>query len=158
MTRRTFYEWSVFVLGAIIQAALALPALAYLLIPGRKKTGDAWTDAGSVAALPTDQPVELTVQRERQDAWKSSMEELTVWAVKKGDSEVVAYSSQCTHLGCAYHWAAQEQHFVCPCHESVFDKDGAVISGVAPRPLDRFQTRVEGDRLWLGPLGPEGKA
>ena len=26
------------------------------------------------------------------------------------------------------------------------------------RPLDRFQTRVEGGRLWLGPVGPDEKA
>lgn len=155
MTRRKFYEWSVFVLGGIVQAALALPALVYLLIPGRKKTTSGWTDAGSVAALPADQPIELAVQRERQDAWKSSVEEMTVWAVKTSDSEVVVYSPQCTHLGCGYHWASEEQQFVCPCHDTIFGKDGAVISGVAPRPLDRYQTKIEGDRLWLGPLGSD---
>ncbi len=157
MTRRNFYEWSVFVLGGIVQAALALPALAYLLVPSRKKTSGGWTDAGSIAALPADQPIQLDVQRERQDAWKSTVEKLTVWAVKKNESEVVVYSPQCTHLGCGYHWVAQEQHFVCPCHDTVFGIDGAVISGVAPRPLDRFQTKIEGDRLWMGPLGPEGE-
>jgi menaquinol-cytochrome c reductase iron-sulfur subunit len=157
MTRRKFYEWSVFVLGGIVQAALALPALAYLLVPGRKKADNGWTDAGSVAALPEDEPIELAVQRERQDAWKSSVEKSTVWAVKKSDSEVVVYSPQCTHLGCGYHWAAEGQHFECPCHGTVFSKDGDVVSGVAPRPLDRFQTRIEGDRLWLGPLVPGEK-
>lgn len=157
MTRRNFYEWSVFVLGGIVQAALALPALAYLLIPSRKKTDSGWTDAGSIAELPADQPIELAVQRERQDAWKSSIEKMTVWAVKKDDSEVVVYSAKCTHLGCGYRWAAREEHFVCPCHDSAFSKDGDVVSGPAPRPLDRFQTRIEGDRLWLGPLVPGEK-
>jgi len=157
MTRRKFHEWSVFLLGGIVQAALALPALAYLLIPGRKRTNGGWTDAGGIAEIPADRPVELAVQRERQDVWKSSVEKMTVWAVKKDDSEVVVYSAQCTHLGCGYHWDDQEEHFVCPCHESVFSKDGAVISGPAPRPLDRFQTRIEGNRLWLGPLDPGGE-
>ena len=159
MTRRSFHEWSVFLLGGIAQAALALPALAYLLLPGGKKSSDeeAWTDAGSVAALPTEKPIELAVQRERQDAWKFSVEKINVWAVKKSESEVVVYSPRCTHLGCGYHWESDEQHFVCPCHASVFSKDGDVVSGVAPRPLDRFETRIEGDRLWLGQLSPGGK-
>lgn len=157
ISRRNFYEWAVLVLGGIVQAALALPALAYLLIPSRKKTGGGWTDAGSIAALPAGQPMELTVQRQRQDAWKTSVERLSVWALKKSSSEVVVYSAQCTHLGCGYHWAAGEQHFECPCHGTIFSKDGDVVSGVAPRPLDRFQTRIEGDRLWLGPLGPGEK-
>ena len=157
ITRRNFYEWSVFVLGGIIQAALALPALAYLLIPRRTNTDAGWTDAGSVDALPVDRPVALSILRERQDAWKSSVEEMTVWAVKKDDSEVVVYSSTCTHLGCGVGWDEEEQHFACPCHQSIFGKDGAVTGGVAPRPLDRFQTRIEGDRLWLGPLSPDEK-
>ena len=155
MTRRKFQEWAVLLLGGIAQAALAVPALVYLLVPGRKKTSGGWTDAGSIAALPTGRPTELAIQRERQDSWKSSLETTTVWALKKNDSEVVVYSPQCTHLGCGYHWEEGQQHFLCPCHESVFSKDGAVVSGVAPRPLDRFATKIEGDRLWLGPLGQQ---
>ena len=155
MTRRKFQEWSVLCLGGIAQAALALPALAYLLVPGRKKASEEWTDAGSIAALPTDRPTKVPVQRKQQDSWKSSVETTSVWALKKNDAEIVVYSPRCTHLGCGYHWEEGEQHFLCPCHESVFSKDGDVVSGVAPRPLDRFETRIEGDRLWLGPLGSQ---
>ena len=157
MTRRSFQEWSVLVLGGIVQAALALPSLAYLLIPGRTKAAVGWTDAGSVASLPVDQPTQLSVQVERRDAWKSSVEQMTVWAVRKSDSDVVVYSPHCTHLGCGYRWEAEEQHFVCPCHDTIFSKDGAVVTGVAPRPLDRYETKIEGDRLWLGPLGSHEK-
>jgi quinol---cytochrome c reductase iron-sulfur subunit, bacillus type len=157
MTRRSFYEWSVFALGGVIQAALALPALAYLLIPGKKKGGSEWADAGSLSALPADRPTEIAFQRERQDAWKTSVEKTTAWAVKANGSEVVVFAPQCTHLGCGYHWVEADQHFLCPCHDSVFNKDGSVISGVAPRPLDRFETKIEGDRLWLGPISPAEK-
>lgn len=156
MTRRSFYERSMIVLGLVINAGLALPAMAYLLLPG-KRQADEWTDAGSIAALPEDQPSELTIQRERQDSWKKSVEKMTVWAVKKSDSEVVVYSPHCTHLGCGYRWVQNDQHFLCPCHDTAFSKDGDVLSGPAPRPLDRFQTKVEGDRLWLGPVGGDKK-
>lgn len=158
MNRRSFYQRAVIGLGALINAAIALPALAYLFLPGKQKAAAGWTDAGSVRALPTDEPSELTIQRERQDSWKTSVEKLTVWAVKKSDAEVVVYSPACTHLGCGYHWVDDDQHFICPCHDSAFGKDGSVLYGPAPRPLDRFQTRVEGGRLWLGPVGPDEKA
>jgi menaquinol-cytochrome c reductase iron-sulfur subunit len=41
---------------------------------------------------------------------------------------------------------------LCPCHSSVFSVDGAVISGPAPRPLDRYETKVENGKLLLGAL------
>jgi Rieske Fe-S protein len=55
-------------------------------------------------------------------------------------------------LGCAYHWDAQNKDFLCPCHTSIFSIDGKVVSGPAPRPLDRFDTKTEGTRLLIGEL------
>ena len=81
----------------------------------------------------------------------SSAEE-HAWVVKLPDNNVVAYAPQCTHLGCAYHWDQRRTHFVCPCHNSVFSLDGKVQEGPAPRPLDRYQTKVEGTKLLLGPV------
>jgi len=72
--------------------------------------------------------------------------------VKKPKQAVVAFAPQCTHLGCGYHWDEQKQYFVCPCHSSTFSIDGEVLSGPAPRPLDRYEVRVQGEKLWLGPV------
>ena len=66
------------------------------------------------------------------------------------DEEVVAFMPSCTHLGCGYHWDKSKDGFVCPCHDSLFAIDGSVVAGPAPRPLDRYQVRVEGKLLWLG--------
>ncbi len=44
----------------------------------------------------------------------------------------------CTHLGCLYNWSDQEVKFICPCHGSQFEVDGAFIQGPAPRDLDVF--------------------
>ncbi len=152
MTRRGFYESSIFALAAAINIAMAVPSLAYLLLSKKAKSATGWTDASSLSALPTGTPTRVRIHRERQDAWKKSVEELTVWAVKKSDSDVVVYSPQCTHLGCGYRWVEEDKEFFCPCHDSGFGIDGQVLRGPAPRPLDRFQTRIEGDRLWLGTI------
>ncbi len=78
----------------------------------------------------------------------------TAWVVKGPYNEVVAFSPQCTHLGCAYHWDGPSHTFVCPCHNSVFAIDGKVLGGPAPRPLDRFITKIQGGRLDIGPPEP----
>lgn len=34
-------------------------------------------------------------------------------------------------------------------HDGIFDKQGNVVSGPPPRPLDRYETRVENDQLLI---------
>jgi len=157
MTRRSLYERTILLLGGLLNAALALPAVAYLLGPAGKEEDAGWTEAGDVSALPEGRPVELTVHRERRDAWKKSVEKRNVWAVKQGEGGVTVFVPQCTHLGCGYRWIAERELFLCPCHDSTFSIDGEVMSGPAPRPLDRFETRIEGGRIWIGaPRQSEG--
>ena len=55
----------------------------------------------------------------------------------------VAISAVCTHLGCIVNPSARG--FVCPCHGSVFDPDGRVLGGPAPRPLPWFEISVAPD-------------
>ena len=72
--------------------------------------------------------------------------------VKTQQGAVTAFGPQCTHLGCAYHWDAGNHEFICPCHSSVFSIEGEVQSGPAPRPLDRYEAKVEKGKLMLGRL------
>jgi menaquinol-cytochrome c reductase iron-sulfur subunit len=133
-------------------AALGLPALAYLLLPPKVRKDEEWVQAGDVSNLAVNSPVELTFRRTRTDGWKVTSEKSTAWAVKQPDGSVLAFGPQCTHLGCAYHWEDGKNDFLCPCHTSVFGIDGKVISGPAPRPLDRFETKIDGNKLMLGRL------
>lgn len=54
------------------------------------------------------------------------------------DEGVLALHKVCPHLDCLVGWDEQSGNFVCPCHGSQFAADGAVLSGPADRPLDRF--------------------
>jgi menaquinol-cytochrome c reductase iron-sulfur subunit len=133
-------------------AALGLPAIAYLFLPPKAKQENNWVEIGDITKLPANDPVELTFRRTRVDGWKITSEKSTTWVVKHSDNQVVAFGPACTHLGCAYHWEEGKNEFLCPCHASLFAVDGKVVSGPAPRPLDRFETRIEGTRLLVGPL------
>ena len=61
---------------------------------------------------------------------------------------------KCPHLGCTVQWHPEEPtedtlapmgRFHCPCHGSIYDRHGQIISGPAPRPMDLFKlTEVNG--------------
>lgn len=55
----------------------------------------------------------------------------------------LALSRRCTHLGCTLPWVEKEKKFVCPCHSSIFDIQGAVVQSPAPRAMDLLSLRIE---------------
>jgi menaquinol-cytochrome c reductase iron-sulfur subunit len=151
-TRRGFFEAAIHGMMGLITLLLAVPAAIYLLTPAKAKKREAWTEAGDITKLAPNSPVELVFRRRRFDGWREIVEKGTAWVVKRDDNRVVAFGSSCTHLGCAYHWDAANKDFLCPCHTSIFSIDGNVVSGPAPRPLDRYDTKIEGNRLLIGEL------
>lgn len=58
------------------------------------------------------------------------------------DEGLIALYWKCTHLGCTVPWKAAEDRFHCPCHGSVFLRNGVKESGPAPKPLDLFELEV----------------
>ena len=59
------------------------------------------------------------------------------------DGGFLAMSRKCTHLGCTVPWSSKETKFICPCHASVYDIRGEVVSAPAPRPLDLHPVFIE---------------
>jgi len=151
-SRRNFYVVAIYGMFGAISAALGLPALIYLLFPPKVKKTQEWIEVGDISHMAPNSPVELTYRRTRTDGWKVISEKSTAWVVKSADNKITAFGPQCTHLGCAYHWDDAKDQFLCPCHTSLFAIDGKVTVGPAPRPLDRYQTKVEGNKLLLGKL------
>ncbi len=63
------------------------------------------------------------------------------------DGSMLALWHRCTHLGCTVPWNEAEGQFHCPCHSSIFNTKGEVISGPAPRPLDLFPIEIVDGRV-----------
>lgn len=152
VTRRKFYVGLIYGLWSLMAAALSVPAAIYLLFPPRLRKAPQWVEAGDISKLAPRDPLEMVFRQNQVDGWKIQSVKTTAWVVKLSNSELVAFGPQCTHLGCAYHWDEDRGHFVCPCHSSVFGMNGAVVGGPAPRPLDRYETKVVNGKLLLGPL------
>jgi menaquinol-cytochrome c reductase iron-sulfur subunit len=148
--RRAFVAGMSALLGSIIAAIIGLPALGYLLSPAIRKSattlGD-WIPLGPVEDLPIDQPTLFTFSRTEQIGWERTANSYGVYVVKKNDGSLQAFSNICTHLSCRVSWKEEEQQFVCPCHNGRFGKDGSIISGPQPRPLDAFEYKIEDGTL-----------
>ncbi len=63
------------------------------------------------------------------------------------DGGMLALWHRCTHLGCTVPWRDDEGLFNCPCHSSIFNTEGEVLSGPAPRPLDLFPIEIVGNQV-----------
>lgn len=149
--RRDLIKGAICAIPFVIGGTLTASAGTYLL--GRPKTEtDDWADAGVLADVQGGTPREVRFERAVVDGWKIRNEEASAWVIIDEHRQVTAFSPLCTHLGCAYRWEAEKKLFACPCHGSAFSVQGDVIAGPASRPLDRYSTKIEGDRLWLGPL------
>jgi menaquinol-cytochrome c reductase iron-sulfur subunit len=153
-TRRAFYIGFINGAMSLIGLALAVPAAIYLLFPPKMRKEAEWVDTADLSTIPPSTPTEIAFQRTRVDGWKVTTVKSTAWVVKKPNNDVVAFAPQCTHLGCAYHWDDRSHTFVCPCHNSVFSMDGQVLGGPAPRPLDRYMTKIDAGKLEIGPVEP----
>ncbi|HDY89067.1 MAG TPA: Rieske (2Fe-2S) protein [bacterium] len=57
---------------------------------------------------------------------------------RENEGYFYAISSICTHLGCIVRWIPEENKLRCPCHGSQFNKQGDVIGGPAPKPLQHI--------------------
>lgn len=62
------------------------------------------------------------------------------FVLARDEQGLYAMSALCTHLGCTVN--VDGDRLPCPCHGSVFDRNGEVVEGPARRPLDHFQVTI----------------
>ena len=133
-----------------VAAALAVPTVGFLLGPLFRRREAYGVRIGTLDALPVGSPQRVEFVVRRRDGWVAASGRRTAWVVRSRDG-VRVFDPRCTHLGCAYHWHAQSNQFLCPCHDGVYDIEGRVVSGPPPRPLDTYPVRVEGGVLYVTP-------
>ncbi len=72
-------------------------------------------------------------------------------ALYRDEEGVYAISLVCTHLGCIVRPEADGFH--CPCHGSLYDLDGEVTRGPAPRALEWYDVARVGERTYVVDIG-----
>ncbi len=65
------------------------------------------------------------------------------------DGGFLAVSSKCTHLGCTVQYNSASHQFECPCHASVFNESGEVLSPPANRALDYYPVSFSNNKVYV---------
>lgn len=108
-------------------------------------TGDGWLPVAPVAELTGAQPLARNVSVRHATGWTEVVEEHPLFVLPQSGPRVL--SAVCPHEGCTVVWRAEENDFLCPCHDSHFDATGARTRGPAARDLDQLSARVDGGVL-----------
>jgi len=147
--RRSFMKVTIVGIGGLISATVGLPSMVYLVGPTLQQKADEWIRLGPVNKVELDNPTLIKITIETQTGWINTQEELSAYVLTENGQDFTVMSNVCTHLGCRVRWIPDEGEFFCPCHNGVFAKDGTVVSGPPPRPLDQYETKVEDGIIFI---------
>ena len=158
VTRRALFTGGAMAAGGIATAAFGLPALGFAVGPiFEDETPERFQDVGpEVDFNPrtyVSRVITLVTAGGVGEAGKTTIYLRKVDPERDRDSlkqPYVAISTRCAHLGCPVRYVQASERFICPCHGGVYGFDGKVEGGPPVRPLDRFETRVEGGRVLVG--------
>ena len=145
--RRRFLTRLSVMLGSLGAALVAIPSVAFLL--GLRKTPQVWRTVGKLGDFRIGSTVNVSFQDSSPLPWSGVTAQTAAWLRRTGERDFIAFSMNCTHLGCPVRWLAEADLFMCPCHGGVFYADGQVASGPPPKPLNRYPVRVNGDQVQI---------
>lgn len=150
LSRRNFLQTAIWGIGGLIGIGFGVPAVAYVVGPSLKSQQlQTWMRLGPTTKVELDTPTLFTFTKQVQTGWIMNTEEVSVYVLSTDGRTYVAMSNICTHLGCHIRWIAEQNHFFCPCHNGVFDSSGNVVSGPPPRPLTRYDVKVDNGELFV---------
>ncbi len=132
MQRRAFLSWGGAGLAALWSAiGVSVGAVIRFMTPSVFYEPPQSFKIGKPADFPFGPPVFLADQK--------------IFVFRERDKGFAAASAVCTHLGCTVNYFQTDKRFHCPCHGSVFDADGNVKHGPAPKPLQWFEVTLARD-------------
>jgi menaquinol-cytochrome c reductase iron-sulfur subunit len=145
--RRQFLTRISVILGSLGAALAAIPSIGFLL--GLRRTPQIWRTVGKAENFKVGSTVNVAFQDSSPLPWSGVTAQTSAWLRRTSDQQFVAFSMNCTHLGCPVRWLAEANLFMCPCHGGVFYADGQVASGPPPKPLNQYPVRVQNGEVQI---------
>jgi menaquinol-cytochrome c reductase iron-sulfur subunit len=143
LTRRMFLARFSIALGSLGALVVALPVAGFLLAPYFRRQQDVWRSVGKVDSFKIGETAAVQYEDASPLPWAGVTARSAAWLRREDADTFIAFSINCTHLGCPVRWLPEANLFMCPCHGGVYYKDGTVAAGPPPQPLPRYPVRVK---------------
>jgi menaquinol-cytochrome c reductase iron-sulfur subunit len=143
LSRRKFLARVSIAAGGIGALIVALPVAGFILAPLFKRTQEVWRSVGKVEAFKVGKTTAVQYEDASPLPWAGVTARSAAWLRRVNADTFIAFSINCTHLGCPVRWLAEANLFMCPCHGGVYYEDGTVAAGPPPLPLRRYPVRVK---------------
>ncbi len=140
LSRRGFLGTISVIAGAIAAAIVAIPSITFLL--GLRKAPQVWRAVGKVDDFKQGTTTRVAFDDPSPLPWSGVTARTAAWLRRLKNNQFIAFSVNCTHLGCPVQWLPDADLFMCPCHGGVFYNNGKAASGPPPRPLTQYTARV----------------
>jgi menaquinol-cytochrome c reductase iron-sulfur subunit len=126
------------VAGAIV----AIPSVLFLLLPVFKRPPQVWRSLGPESQFEVGKTVAVSFDDPAPLPWSGVTARTAAW-LRREPNGLTAFAINCTHLGCPVRWLSEADLFMCPCHGGVYNSDGTVAAGPPPKPLYRYEVRLQ---------------
>jgi menaquinol-cytochrome c reductase iron-sulfur subunit len=143
INRRWFCSRVSIACAAAIAALAGVPVIGFLVAPILRPARAEWRGVGSVDSFRIGQTVQVAFTDPSPLPWSGITARTAAWLRRVGDTEFIAFSINCRHLGCPVRWVEGAKLFMCPCHGGAYYEDGSVAAGPPPEPLARYAVRVK---------------
>jgi menaquinol-cytochrome c reductase iron-sulfur subunit len=133
--------------GGLLAAGLSVPMLAFILAPLARRRPEIWRSVGRVKEFAIGETVAVRYEDPSALPWAGVTARTAAWLRRDDETRFIAFSINCTHLGCPVRWMPNANLFLCPCHGGVFYQDGSVAAGPPERPLTQYPVRISGGEV-----------
>lgn len=147
LTRRAFLNKLSLGIGGVGALIVAVPIVGFLFAPLLKRPPDTWRAVGLVDTFKVGETVEVKFQDASPLPWAGVAALTAAWLRRDSEQKFIAYSVNCTHLGCPVNWLPSANLFLCPCHGGVYYSNGEVAAGPPPKPLTQYPVRVNNGQV-----------
>ncbi len=134
-------------LGVACGAAISVPGVGFVVAPIFRDEPTEWRAVGKIDAFKIGETVNVVFVDASPLPWAGVTAKTAAWLRRIDQTNFVAFSVNCAHLGCPVRWFAQSKLFLCPCHGGAYYEDGSKAAGPPERGLFEYRHKLDGNTL-----------